>query len=552
MVRKPKTTKLVQNPHNLPTYLGNALVKKHGVAQPWTQWELDEYRKCKNDLTYFCETYVKVIHPDKGLVPFKLYPYQKKMIKHFDKNRHSIVLACRQSGKSISSCAYLLHFALFNSEKTLAILANKGSTSKEMLGRITLMLENLPFFLQPGCKALNKGSIHFSNNTVIGAHSTSGSSIRGLSISLLYLDEFAFVVNDGEFYTSTYPVIAAGKKTKIIITSTANGVNNMFYKLYEGAVQKTNEFQPYRVDWWDVPGRDEAWKKETIANTSQKQFEQEFGNSFQNTSSTLINGEYLLKLQAAEPVKVAGDVTAYELPKEGHVYTMSVDTSRGRGQDYSTFSIVDVTEVPFKQVCVYRDNEISPMVFPDIVHKFAQHYNNAFLIIESNDLGATVFKALFYDHEYENMYMGAIKKGVSFGLEMNQKVKRLGCSHLKDLVEQGKIHITDPETIKELCVFEVKKNSYQAKDGFHDDMVMTLVMFAWFVETAAFGEINTNGLRSLMSAEKTRLIDESIPSFGIITNSGQSEFELNDARKDMGYKVDEDFGWVTQDVSFGF
>ena len=256
------------------TYLGNPNVKRDGIVTQWTNEEVLEYARCMKDPSHFATTYCKIISLDEGLVPFELYPYQEKMFSAFDANRFNIVLACRQSGKSISSVAYLLWYALFHTEKTVAVMANKGATAREMLGRISLMLENLPFFLQPGCKALNKGSIEFSNNSRIVAAATSGSSIRGMSVSLLYLDEFAFVENAAEFYTSTYPVISSGTNTKIIITSTANGIGNVFHKIWEGASQGINEFKPFRVDWWDVPGRDESWKVQTIANTSQLQFDQ--------------------------------------------------------------------------------------------------------------------------------------------------------------------------------------------------------------------------------------------------------------------------------------
>lgn len=269
-------------------YLGNNNVKRDGVEQEWTIQEVEEYTKCMKDPAYFARTYVKVIHLDRGLVPFDLYPYQERMFQHFEDSRFSIVLACRQSGKSISSVVYLLWYALFNPEKTIAILANKGATAREMLTRITLALENLPFFLQPGCKTLNKGSIEFSNNSRIIAAATSGSSIRGMSVNLLFLDEFAFVENAGEFYTSTYPVVSSGKTSRVIITSTANGIGNIYHKLWEGAVQKTNEYKPFRVDWWDVPGRDEEWKRQTVSNTSQLQFDQEFGNCLESRSEITI------------------------------------------------------------------------------------------------------------------------------------------------------------------------------------------------------------------------------------------------------------------------
>ena len=317
------------------SYLGNPNVKRDGVAEEWDAKKLREYKKCMKDPAYFCRKYVKVIHLDKGLVPFKLYPYQEKMFQHFNDNRFNIVLACRQSGKSISSVGYLLWYALFHPEKTIAILANKGMTAREMLARVTLMLENLPFFLQPGCKALNKGSIEFSNNSRIIAAATSGSSIRGMSVNLLFLDEFAFVENAAEFYTSTYPVISSGKDTKVIITSTANGIGNTYHKIWEGAVQGVNEYNPFRVDWWDVPGRDEKWKEQTIANTSSLQFDQEFGNTFFGTGNTLIEGQVLLDLRSRAPKShhEGGSLLIYEEPVEDHMYIMTVDGSKGRGQD---------------------------------------------------------------------------------------------------------------------------------------------------------------------------------------------------------------------------
>ena len=336
------------------SYNGNINVKRDGAVQQYTQSEVDEYVKCSKDSAYFAINHCKVINLDRGLVPFNLYPYQEKMFNHFNDNRFSIVLACRQSGKSISSVAYLLWYAVFHPDQTIAILANKGSTAQEMLMRVTLMLENLPFFLQPGTKALNKRSIEFSNNSRIVSAATSGSSIRGMSVNLLYLDEFAFVEDAATFYTSTYPVIASGKNTKVIITSTANGIGNMYHKLWEGAVQKINDYQPFRVDWFDVPGRDEAWKQQTISNTSLLQFDQEFGNTFFGTGDTLIDGSILMELRAKDPIKVleGGTLLVYKEPEKDHNYICTVDVAKGVGGDYSTFNIIDVSVSPFEQVCV--------------------------------------------------------------------------------------------------------------------------------------------------------------------------------------------------------
>jgi hypothetical protein len=408
------------------TYLGNPNVKRDGVTHNFTEYELKEYVKCMKDPAYFARAYCKVISLDKGLVPFDLYPYQEKMFNHFNTNRFSVVLACRQSGKSISSVAYLLWFAVFHPEKTIAILANKGATAREMLARVTLMLENLPFFLQPGCKALNKGSIEFSNNSRIIAAATSGSSIRGMSVNLLYLDEFAFVERAAEFYTSTYPVVSSGKDTKVIITSTANGIGNMYHKIWEGATQGINEYKPFRVDWWDVPGRDEAWKIQTINNTSQLQFDQEFGNTFFGTGDTLISADCLLEQRAANPIRAleGGNVLIYKEPEKNHQYIMTVDVSKGRGQDYSTFNVIDISTRPFEQVAVYRNNTISPILFPNVIYKYAQVYNEAYVIVEANDQGGLVTHGLYHELEYEHLHMDSLIKSDRLGIEMNRKVKR--------------------------------------------------------------------------------------------------------------------------------
>lgn len=500
------------------SYLGNPNVKKDGVAEEWTKETILEYKKCMEDPSYFCRTYVKVVHLDKGLVNFELYDYQEKMFEHFHNNRFAIVLACRQSGKSISSVGYLLWYAIFHPEKTIAILANKGATAREMLSRVTLMLENLPFFLQPGCKALNKGSLEFSNNSRIIASATSGSSIRGMSVNLLFLDEFAFVENATEFYTSTYPVISSGKDTKVIITSTCNGIGNQFEKIWTGAIQGVNEYKPFRVDWWDVPGRDEKWKEETIANTSQLQFDQEFGNTFFGTGDTLINAETLMSLRHRNPVRhvEGGDCLVYTDPIKDHEYIMTVDVSKGRGQDYSTFNVIDITERPFKQVLTYRNNTISPLLFPNIIYKYANLYNEAWVVVEANDQGTVVCNGLYYDLEYENLHTSSAVKANALGIEMNRKVKRLGCSSIKDILEQKKLEIYDENTILEVSTFVGKGQSYEASDGNHDDLMMNLVMFGYFVSTQFFADMTDINLKQMMFEEKMQAIQDDVIPFGVV------------------------------------
>jgi len=500
------------------SYLGNPNVKRDGVSEEWDAKKLREYKKCMKDPAYFCRKYVKVVHLDKGLVPFKLYPYQEEMFQHFNDNRFNIVLACRQSGKSISSVGYLLWYALFHPEKTIAILANKGMTAREMLARVTLMLENLPFFLQPGCKALNKGSLEFSNNSRIIAAATSGSSIRGMSVNLLFLDEFAFVENAAEFYTSTYPVISSGKDTKVIITSTANGIGNTYHKIWEGAVQGVNEYKPFRVDWWDVPGRDEKWKEQTIANTSGLQFDQEFGNTFFGTGNTLIEGQVLLDLRAREPIQrlEGGDLLVYQEPVAGHQYIMTVDVCQGRGQDYSTFNIIDVSQTPFKQVCVYRNNMISPILYPNIIYKYATLYNEAYTVIENNDQGMVVCVGLYQDLEYENIHLESAIKSDAIGIRMDRKVKRIGCSQIKDIIENNKLEVVDENTILEISTFVSKGQSFEASDGNHDDLMMNLVMFGYFVGTQAWGDLTDVDIKRMLFDHRMKEIEDDVPPFGII------------------------------------
>ena len=499
-------------------YLGNPNVKRDGVETSFTKEEILEYKKCLEDPSYFARKYVKIISLDEGLVPFNLYEYQENMFKHFNDNRFSIVLACRQSGKSISSVVYLLWYACFHPEKTIAILANKGAIAREMLARITLALENLPYFLQPGCKALNKGSIEFSNNSKIVANATSASSIRGLSVNLLFLDEFAFVDNDAQFYTSTYPVVTAGKDTQIIICSTANGIGNVYHKLWEGAVQNTNEFKPFRVDWWDVPGRDEKWKETTISNTSKLQFEQEFGNTFHGRGNTLISADALLSQQSKEPEFVNEKTLIYKNPEEGHEYIMTVDVSKGRNQDYSTFTIIDVSTKPFEQVAVFRDNNISPMILPDIIYKYAKTYNDAYVVVESNDQGAVVCNGLYYDLEYENVFVESSIKANAIGVTMTRRVKRIGCSGIKDLIEQNKLIIHDAQTIVEMSTFVSRGSSFMAIAPNHDDLMMNLVLFAWFTTTDVFQSLTNIDMKNMLYHERLKEIQDDMLPFGFTTD----------------------------------
>ena len=528
------------SPNKGQGYSYNPLIKKDGVQHPWTPEDIIEYQKCMDDPVYFAKTYIKIINLDRGLVPFDLYPYQEKMFDHFNSNRFSIVLACRQSGKSISSVAYILWYAVFHPDKTIAILANKGSTAREMLSRVTLALENLPFFLQPGAKAVNKGSLEFSHNTKIIAAATSGSSIRGLSVNLLFLDEFAFVERANEFYTSTYPVISAGTDTKVIITSTANGIGNTFHKIWEGALQQTNQYAAFTVNWWDVPGRDEKWKLETISNTSSLQFDQEFGNTFFGTGDTLINAEILLGLRAENPKShhEGGDLLVYVETIPDHNYIMTVDVSKGRGQDYSTFTIIDISNKPFEQVAVYRCNTISPLLFPDIIYKYAKVYNDAYVVVESNDQGSMVLHGLWHDHEYESVHVEDPVKH-KMGVEITRKSKRIGCSGIKDIIENSKLILRDEQTIMECSTFVAKGVSFEASEGNHDDLMMNLVMFGYFATSIVFEDLTDINLKEMMFSDRMRAIEDDVVPFGIFDDGSETinAIEQREEMKSHGWQI---------------
>ena len=433
------------------------------------------------------------------------------------------------SHNSITSVAWLLHYVIFNDEKKVAILANKGSIAREMLARLTLMLENLPFFLQPGCKVLNKGNIMFSNNSEVIAAATSSSSVRGMSLNVVMLDEFAFVQNAATFFTSTYPVITSGQETKVIITSTPNGVGNMFYKLWEGATQKTNDFKPFTIKWWEVPGRDEAWKAQTIANTSEQQFAQEFEVNFLGSSETLIAADTLLSLKSIEPKITQYDIKYYKESVEDHEYILVADTGKGRGRDYSAFSVIDISTQPFEQVASYRNNLVSPLLYPEYILRAAKTYNEAMVIAENNDSGEVVCNALYYDYEYENVFTTSSVKSDGIGLRMTKKVKRIGCSNLKDLIESGKLQLNDADTIMELSSFAPKGDSFAAQGNAHDDTVMPLVMFGYFVGSEMFTTMTSTELKNLLYEEKIKQIDEDLPPFGFIVNNNSSSTSPSEA-----------------------
>jgi len=507
----------VSQNNNNQGYRNNPKLKPPGVEIPYTKEQLEEYVKCANDPVYFCSKYVKVKTLDKGVMPFKLYDYQEKFVREIHKNRFVISKWPRQSGKSTSVIGYICHYVTFNQSVNVAILANKLKTAKdELFAKLQLAYENLPQFLQQGVVEWNKTSFKLENGSRVVCDATSSSAIRGGSYNLLLLDEYAFLPSHiaEEFYSSTYPTISAGLTTKLIIVSTPNGMNH-FHKLWVDANRQEghklkNRFVPVEVSWRDVPitpggpKRDDVWAEEQIANTSPEQFEQEYGCSFLGSSNTLISSTKLNVLAPEEPISEnAEGHRVYETPQQDKTYFLQADVSRGQGSDYSAFTVIEGSSTPYKVVCSYRNNTISPFNFPTVIQNVAKAYNNAYVLIETNDLGGQVSNILHSDLEYENVLMTKIigRKGQvlsqgfggvgknEMGLRTTAQTKKIGCAILKRLVEENKLLLNDDRIITEMMSFVSKSNTYKAEDGQNDDLVMTLVFFAWLTRQEYFADL---------------------------------------------------------------
>ena len=515
-------------------YKMNPLIKSRGQKIDFTKKQVQEIIKCSRDPEYFLHNYIKVISLDEGIVPFHPYPFQQELVHSFHNNRFTICKLPRQSGKSVTVTAYLIHQAIFRDNINVAILANKRETSFELMAKLQTSYENLPKWLQQGVLAWNKGSIELENGSRITASSTSSSAVRGFSYNIVMLDEFAFVPTNiaEEFFSSVYPTISSGKSTKVIIVSTPNGMNH-FYKLWEDAEKGRNSYNAIEAHWSEVPGRDEKWKAETIANTSEQQFAQEFECDFIGSAGTLIAGAKLKSLVYSDPITSSGGLDVFEEPIEGHEYLMTVDVSRGMKLDYSAFILVDITSYPHRMVAKYRNNTIKPMLFPDIIVSTCKKYNNAWVLCEVNDIGDQVASIIYYDMEYENLLMTAMRGRngqvlgygfsggkVQLGLKMAKAPKKLGCSNLKQMVESDKILFKDFEIINELTTFVEKRDSFSAEEGCHDDLVMCMVIYAWAVAQDYFKEMTEQSVREeLYEKDKTQLEEDMAP-FGFILDGG--------------------------------
>jgi len=519
------------------TYLGNPNLKRANVSQEWTKEELIEYQKCTDDPLHFIQNYVKIVSLDEGLVPFEMYPFQKEMVGTFHNNRFTICKLPRQSGKSTTMISYLLHYALFNPSVNIAILANKAATARDLLSRLQLAYEHLPKWLQQGVMSWNKGSLELENGSKILASSTSASAVRGGSYNIIFLDEFAYVPSNvaEQFFSSVYPTISSGKTTKVMIVSTPHGMN-MFYKLWTDAENQRNTYIPIEVHWSEVPGRDEEWKKETIKNTSEQQFNTEFECQFLGSIDTLISPNKLRTLAYKRPLQSNAGLDVYEQPKEGNTYLLTADVSRGVANDYSAYIVFDVSQVPYRIVAKYRDNEVKPLIFPQKIHQVAKAYNTAFVLVEVNDIGEQVANSMHYDMEYDNMIMASMRGragqilGGGFsggraqlGVRTTKAVKKIGCSNLKQLIEDNKLIVEDYDAINELSTFIVKGSSFEADDGCNDDLVACMFIFGWCTDQTYFKELTNNDIREQMYRENQDQLEQDMAPFGFVVNGLEDE-----------------------------
>ena len=533
-------------------YLGNPNLKKVNTPQEFTKEHIQEFLKCKKDPVYFTEKHIKIVNVDEGLVSFDMYKFQKKLIRNFHKNRFNICKMPRQTGKSTTVVSYLLHYAIFNDNVNIGILANKAATARDLLGRLQLAYENLPKWMQQGIVAWNKGSMELENGSKIIAASTSASAVRGMSFNIIFLDEFAFVQNHlaDDFFASVYPTISSGKSTKVIIVSTPHGMNH-FYRMWHDAERGQNEYVATEVHWSEVPGRDSKWKEQTIRNTSKQQFAIEFECEFLGSVDTLISAAKLKAMVYENPVEQNGKLSVYEKPYEKRDYIVTVDVARGISKDYSAFILADITEFPYKIVATYRDNEVKPMLFPSIIEEVATAYNNAYVLCDVNDIGDQGASILFYDLEYENLLMVAMRgragqivgsgfSGVKtqLGVKMSTTTKKVGCSNLKTLVEEDKLVFMDYNIISELTTFIQKKQSFEAEEGCNDDLAMCLVIFSWLVAQDYFKEMTDQDVRKRIYEEQKNAIEQDMAPFGFVCDGFDEESEIVDQNGDV-WKTDE-------------
>ena len=535
------------------SYHGNPNLKSIGLQLQFTPEQVQEIVRCQQDPIYFIEQYCHIVSLDKGLIKFKLYDCQKKKVEVILNNRKVVLMEGRQQGKTITSAACILWYTLFQESKTVAILANKGSAAREVLDRYQIMYEHLPIWMQQGVRTWNKGNVELENGSKVFTAATTASGIRGKSVNWLYIDEAAIIPNNvaEEFFASVYPTISAGTTTKILLTSTPLGYNH-FWKFWNEAEKGKNGFVSHFIPYWEIPGRDEIWAEEQLRTLGEVKFNQEVLCEFLGSSNTLINGRTLAQMSSMDPIFYNDmGLMLYEEPQPGRTYVITVDVARGVGGDYSAFTLVDVTETPYKLVGKFKNNTIAPMLFPNVIHKTAKDYNNAMVLVETNDIGGQIADILYAELEYENI-LGTVKennqtyispgfsKSTTLGVRTTKSVKRTGCFAIKSLLEEKKLNIFDADTIHEFSTFIEKNGSYMADEGYHDDLVMTLILFGWLTTNQYFRELTDVNVRERIYKQQMMQIEDELTPFGFVDDGSEEKTFVAD---NIVWSSDQNLPW---------
>lgn len=518
------------------SYHGNINLKPAGHKHNFTLEQLAEIEKCQEDPIYFIENYCYIVTLDHGLQLFKLYDCQKEKVRHILDNRKAILMEGRQQGKTITSAACILWYTLFQESKTVAIMANKTAAAREVMSRYQGMYENLPLWMQQGVKTWNKGDVELENGSKIFTAATTASGIRGKSVNWLYIDEAAIIPNTvaEQFFASVYPTISAGQTTKILLTSTPLGYNH-FWKFWNEAEKGHNGFVPMFIPYHRIPGRDDVWAEEQLRLLGELKFNQEVLCEFLGSSNTLISAKTLGAMSSVDPIHTKDGLAIYEEPIPNHIYAMGVDTARGVGGDYSAFTVVDVTEAPYRVVARYRNNSIAPLLYPNIIAKVGNDYNKAYVLVEINDIGQQISDILHMELEYDNILTTVktqtkqwLTPGFSSkthrGVRMTKQVKRQGCFALKSLLEEKKLLVFDAEAISEFSTFIEKQGSWMADDGYFDDIVMSLVLFAWTTTNPYFRDMTNVDIRKKMYGDQMEQIEEELTPFGMINSGVEDDY----------------------------
>jgi len=464
----------------MPIAYDDKHIVRPGREIQFTPDMVKELSRCANDIVYFCEKYVTIIHPIKGEMIIKLYPFQKEMIKAMAENRFSIFCCGRQLGKSTCACIYLLWYALFNPTKTVAILANKQSTAASLIGDIKKAYAMLPAWMKPGVIKYDQLEIGFENDSRIFARATSADALRGESVSLMLADEFAFVPQEiaEDFWVSNFPTLSTGGS--VVVVSTPNGTAGKFYQLWTNAVtNKDSKWKHMKVSWESHPDRDAAWKEAQLQALGKIKFAQEHSVSFTGSAYTLIDGDTLSKLKSLDPVFYPEEgYYMWVKPVQNKIYMVTCDVAKGSNNDFHVASVWDVTQWHvngrIEQVAIYRRNDVSIFDFKDKIKQICLQYNHAMAVIENNNLGSVVVQNLYFEDGYDNVWYD-VDKG-DYGINANAKTKPLALSYFKEDVESGKMLIRSQDMLSELSYFEeVRTGIFQARQGrgFFDDTVVS-------------------------------------------------------------------------------